>query len=95
MLLNIWSNSYIQLYGAFHATLTYHLVRSHLVDDVINHGSLIGHQAYSLEGVLGQVTNALSGTRGFSNQFIKSKYCLFRKLSINKKYHYLFEIKSF
>ena len=81
-LLDIFSKSFIALYGAFHATLTFHHITTHLVDDVISHGSSIGHSLYSLEGSLGYVTKSLSGTRGYSSQFIKSIYFLLRNIKL-------------
>ena len=72
-LMDIFKSTYIQLYGPFHATLTFHLLTEHLVEDTIRHGSPLGHSAYSLEGALGLITRSLNGTRGYSSQFIKSK----------------------
>ena len=60
-----------ELYGAYHCTLTYHLITCHLVDDTIAHGSSIGHSSYALEGALGVLTNSLHGTGGYSGQMIR------------------------
>ena len=72
--MEIFKRSFIDLYGPFHATLTFHLLTDHLVDDTLRHGSSLGHSSYSLEGTLGLITHYLNGTRGFSSQFIKSNY---------------------
>ncbi len=70
----------MQLYGPFNATLTFHLLTEHFVEDTIRHGSSIGHSAYSLEGTLGFITRSLNGTRGFSNQFIQSNFKEFKQI---------------
>ena len=77
-LLNCFAESYYQLYGGDTClTFTFHCVVKHLVDDVIKHGSLCGHSMFSLENSLGFFKKTLNGTRGFSNQFIKSKHILY------------------
>jgi hypothetical protein len=70
-LLHCWSRTYIELYGEKHLSFTFHLISKHLVDDVINHGSLISHSMFSLESVLGYLGKAIHGTRGFSKQYAK------------------------
>ena len=63
-LLSLFKKTYYELYGAYHCTLTYHLITCHLVDDTIAHGSSIG-------------TNSLHGTVGYSGQMIRSKIIKF------------------
>ena len=70
-LLSIFEKSYVELYGAYHCTLTFHLITRHLIDDTLAHGSSIGHSSYALEGALGILTNSLHGTVGYSGQMIK------------------------
>ena len=76
-LLSLFKKTYYELYGAYHCTLTYHLITCHLVDDTIAHGSSIGHSSYALEGALGILTNSLHGTVGYSGQMIRSKIIKF------------------
>ena len=75
-LLSIFKKTYFELYGAYHCTLTYHLITCHLVDDTIAHGSSIGHSSYALEGALGILTNSLHGTVGYSGQMIRSMFII-------------------
>ena len=73
ILLSCFSSSYITLYGEKHLSFTFHCLSKHLVDDVLHHGSLSSHSMFSLESTLGFLSRAVHGTRGFSNQYSKSK----------------------
>ena len=73
-LINSFCISLPNLYGEDCLTYTLHLVRHHLVDDAIRHGSLSFHSMFSAEGCLGYFKRAIKGNRGISKQFIKSKH---------------------
>jgi hypothetical protein len=68
-----WSESYIRLYGDYNCTFNYHIVSQHLIQDVKAHGSLIGHNMFSFESMLGFLLPAVHGTLGLADQYIKSK----------------------
>lgn len=58
-------------------TYTFHCLTKHLVSDCAEHGSLVGHFMFSLEGTLGHYRKHLNGTRGLSKQYIKSNLYYF------------------
>ena len=72
-LLDCFSSTYVTLYGKTSCTFTFHVLSKHLINNVIQHGSLCTHSMFSLEGNLGYIEKSLSGTRGFSKQYINSK----------------------
>ena len=76
LLLDFFSESYVRLYGLSSSIFTFHIISKHLIEDVVRHGSLSSHSMFSLEGCLGYFRSSLNGTRGFSNQFIRSKEVL-------------------
>ena len=71
ILLNKWADSYIRVHTEWHQTYNFHIVSQHLIQDVLNHGSLIGHSAFSLEGILGLILHDIHGTTGLKEQYIK------------------------
>ena len=91
-LLHCWSSTYISLYGEKHLTLTFHLISKHLIDDVILHGSLSSHSMFSLESLLGFLSKSVHGTRGFSQQYSKSKFFTFP--SFRSRFDSMYERKE-
>ena len=72
-LIDCFSDSFCHLYdGNSRLTYTFHSVAHHLVDDVIKHGSLVGHSMFSIEGTFGLLIRSLNGTRGLTKQMIES-----------------------
>lgn len=67
-----WNESYIRLYGDYNCTFNYHIVSRHLIEDVRAHGSIIGHNMFSFESLLGFLIPAIHGTVGLAEQYIKS-----------------------
>jgi hypothetical protein len=64
----------IKHFGKEIETFTFHLTTKHLVEDVMHHGSLIGHSMFSLEGSLGFFNKTLHGNINLSEQYVKSNY---------------------
>ena len=73
ILLVKWREGYVRLFGDYHCTFNFHIVSQHLIQDVKLHGSLIGHNMFSFESLLGFLLPAIHGTRGLAEQYIKSK----------------------
>lgn len=69
----MFSKWYIEYYGKDNLTFTFHCVSKHLIQDVKQHGSLLGHSMFSVESSLGYFKASLNGTRGFDSQYLKSK----------------------
>ena len=72
ILISKWSESYVRLYGDYNCTFNFHIVSQHLIQDVRAHGSLIGHNMFSFESLLGFLLPAIHGTQGLAEQYIKS-----------------------
>ena len=72
-LIDCFANSFCRLYdGSNRLTFTFHCIAHHLVDDVVRHGSLVGHSMFSIEGAFGVLIRSLNGTRGLTKQIIES-----------------------
>jgi len=70
-LLKFFSKSSLKIFGEdkIH-TFTFHLLTQRLIDDVKEHGSLIGVSLFSLESTNGYFNNTLNGTVNLSEQYI-------------------------
>ena len=72
ILISKWSDSYVRLYGDYYCTFNFHIVSQHLIQDVKRHGSLIGHNMFSFESLLGFLLPAIHGSQGLAEQYITS-----------------------
>ena len=76
VLLELFRMKSIKHFGKEIETFTFYLTAKHLVEDVMHHGSLIGHSMFSLEfsGSLGFFNKTLHGNINLSEQYVKSNY---------------------
>jgi hypothetical protein len=64
---NIYENSTANV-----QTVTWHLIKEHLIEDVKRHGSLAFRSIFYTESLLGYLSKRLHGYRGVGSKFIKS-----------------------
>ena len=65
----IYSNSKCNVH-----TMTWHLIKDHLIEDVERHGSLAFRSMFYTENFLGYLSKRMHGNKAIGSQFIKSIY---------------------